>query len=261
MGPKREVGEALQLRNEAVERAEPGADPTAATAAAAVVALGTPVMRDAQRGGPLAQDRHPDPGEASLEIDLGAAPGMRRAGVDPIRHVPVTVALAGKSHQALHLVVVRGDVVVADRPVGAVALEGRRLEVELTVPEARPPPRVRAAAYCAQARPVEALERIVGVLPRIRVEMLRVFVDLPQAVVLAGRTVSPERQLPWQRCHVEVGRGIERPAGFEHDDLQAGAREDPRGGCAAGAGSDHDHVVDGRHGGVAYISQGQHRNG
>src|SRR5262249_44349117 len=84
---------------------------------------------------------------------------------------------------------------------------------------------------------------VVPVLARIGIEVRGIFVDFPQAVVLARLSVSAERQVPGPGVRQEILGWIQHPACFEQDDIQAEVYQGVGGGCAAGARSDDDYVV------------------
>ena len=149
----------------------------------------------------------------------------------------------------LDQVVERFDVLVADRPIRAVAVVRGRLEFQIADPQRLAAPDVGAAAHEAWADPEELR---VGF---VHVRLVDV-VDEPARVPLAdgignrlNRTFPRERPLRLRavlqlEClHVLAVVGVgELASGLEHRDAQAGFREALGGPPARGAGSNDDDV-------------------
>ena len=160
-----------------------------------------------------------------------------------LRH-PVDVALHAQTR--LHAVVVRREVVVAERPVGHRragdrAEQGERLEVLL--PEARRlrVPVDRAAAHdrrevvhVADERPVDALPCLLLRARGARLEDLVLVLERPPGLHLV---VAEER--PDAVMGPESGEQV--PPLLEDEDRMARPAQRPRGRAAARPRADHDH--------------------
>src|SRR2546426_4530829 len=116
------------------------------------------------------------------EPGLGARQTHIRLEV-PVGQVLEPFRAAGNAHVAFHQVVVRGQVLVADRPVFSVTVERRGLQIEIAQPQADSAPDVGAASRHAQASlPTEGLflSRGVRFLQVVAKPVIGVFIAGPQ---------------------------------------------------------------------------------
>ena len=167
-----------------------------------------------------------------------------------VRRAAQAFATADHADKGLCLVVVRGNVVVGDRPVPSQPVAVIRLEVVIREPERHPPIVVRPAAYDSRAEPPEVV--------RVLRDRIRLAVQLPSA---ARRREESERLAPAEvagaaflgAAMVVVVRplvllvlpvGVEHRARFEQRHTNAETSEHVCHGRAAGARSDDDDVVD-----------------
>jgi hypothetical protein len=168
------------------------------------------------------------------------------------------IARAGHADEALDVGIPRGDVVVADRPVDAIALPFGRGEFVLAPALAAAPPDQRPAADLIAAEPVEGPFLHVGVF---------VVLDEEVRVVLAG-DLAHERvgfgQLAWQDAAMrqlprsQVGGGVvldvgDVAAALQHQRFQPLLAQLLGRPAAGNAGADDD-GVEGVFGGCAHCA-------
>ena len=186
-------------------------------------------------------------GDVLLDVEFAGA-GLGRGQQRTVRGVRrILEAFVGPidADEHLDLVVIRGDVFVADRPVKAKAVTGIGLEVIRPVTERDAAPVVGTSAEHAGAPPVETL---LGVGRSLGVRLPR---NLPAAV--DGRIMETERFLTCAHgTQGRIGLGLEHrglgdrvviATSLEHEDLHAVHGERVGGLTAARAGTDDDHVI------------------
>ena len=128
-----EIGKPLEFRNHHFERAVTRARIATVVARPTKVAGGAPVVSLAQDRERLGHDLDAELFRAFLDEQFAAAGVERRKQMLPGGRVVDVLRAAGDADQRLDLVVVRGHVFVADRPVFApVVLHALGLEVERT---------------------------------------------------------------------------------------------------------------------------------
>src|ERR1700675_2733959 len=127
-----------------------------------------------------------------------------------VGHCLEPIAITAHSDELLDVRVPRRDVVVADRPVDAVALSLGRGEFVLAPPLAGASPDYRLAADLVATDPVEGLFLHVGVITVLDEEMSRVFAitrclaDERIFLQLLTRHCAAMRELP----RIEIHRGV-----------------------------------------------------
>ena len=162
-----------------------------------------------------------------------------------IRRILQPFVRAEHADQHLHLVIVRRDIVIADRPVKAGAKSRARLEVVGPIAQRDAAPVIGAPAHHALPPPLELIRRF---RVRIGVRLARDFpaaVDraIVEAVLLVRRGHAPQRSLARQLKHGHLGGRIKRTARFEHEHLHAFHGQRVGRLAAARAGADDDDVV------------------
>src|ERR1700730_626265 len=125
----------------------------ATEATAAILVVLQPVARDPSS---VLRDHAIHFLQTLLECGFGAVQfgGTLKYAVRKIREVFLH---PGDAQIQIHLVVVRGDVVVTDGPVFSISVAALGLEIIVGEPEREPPPDIRLAAQAARANP-----RVVG---------------------------------------------------------------------------------------------------
>ena len=141
-----------------------GASPAAL---AAVVAGGATVQRLRQDGSACWNAGDAELVAALFHQEL-PAPGRRRRLEDSVWLVLDALVRPVDPDQPIELVVVRGDIVVGDRPVIAETVMAPRLEIARTEAEGDPPPVVRSSAEHPRAEPVERRARTLCVRLALR---------------------------------------------------------------------------------------------
>ena len=176
--------------------------------------------------------------------------------------------MARDAEVEVHLVVIRRDVRVGDRPVLAVAVVALRLEVEVGEPEGEASPDVALAAQAARAHPGVLRARVrvvllvhhdvlavVGARPalHVRVDVFRlrslrvgrladrVLVEGERLAV--GRHVAAPRMVVGPLHRAQLLRGVELAPGLEQQHLEPARGEHVGGGAAGRAGADDHRVV------------------
>ena len=248
----------------AADAAEAGAAPEAARA---VLVVGEAFGGDAE----AERSDHPAAllSEHVAHVHLGRVEAHRTL-IDRVRQPRQVFRHAGDAEIAVDLVVVRSDVGVGDRPVHAVAVAARGLEVVVGEAERKAAPHVGPAAEHARAHPGEVGpgvgmillvdEELLGVvrsfaelLPahdvRIAAERLRVRRLEPLVVLLVehigvGCELAPARMVvgPFQRAHLRLE--VYLLAGLQQQHVEAVGRERVRSHAAGRARAHHQHVVD-----------------
>ena len=147
---QRKIRELLQLRDNHVQAAEPCAHIATPPAFTAVVTGWPAIISGAKHRRALEQNWNADFFCALLEKKLRAAGLVGRAAIYSIWHVEVVFwAWPRDANQPFHFVVVRNQIVIAQRPVVSEALHRFRLEIELPVTETGPAPSVGSASHAA----------------------------------------------------------------------------------------------------------------
>ena len=186
-------------------------------------------------------------GDVLLDVEFtGSRLGRReQCAVRRVRRILEAFVRTVDADEHLDLIVIRGDVFVAERPVKTEAIPGIGLEVVRSVAERDTSPVVGTSAEHAGAPPVETL---LGVGRSLGIRLAG---DFPTTI--DRRVVEAERLLA--RAHAEQGRvglGLEHrglgdrvviATGLEHEDLHAVHGERVGGLTAARAGTDDDHVI------------------
>ena len=238
-GDEREVARLHRGIEEHAAGREVGADRAAPVALPAVVARRAAVDR-------LREDRHARRQHGDLQLLAGAddellvAPRLGRRLELAVGLVGVAVARPEDAHEAVHAVVVRGNVLVRDRPVVAVSVAALALEVVRAEAQGDPAPVVRAAADHAGAPPTPV--RVVGGAVRLAVDAppADAGVELAERPLGGGRAAAGRLVVP--REHVRVGDSPGR-AGLEEHDVGAGVGEHFGGHAPAGPRADDADVV------------------
>ncbi len=226
-----------------VRRAALLARPAVVTGRPAVDRLGD-VGRAAERDRPSQLLLDP---RAQLHLGAAHGHGGMELAVGQLRNV---LRLAGDADVVLDQLVVRDQILVAERPVLAVAVEGLALQVLLAEPIALAAPDVGASAD--HARAALPAERLVV---RIGVRLVEV-VGEPLVVPLAARVAvallrpRPPHQVARLVAVLEVVGGdvlgevlvALRLARFEQGHLDAGFRQSLGRPATRGARSHHDHI-------------------
>src|SRR5258708_33591797 len=156
---------------------------------------------------------------------------------------------AGDADELLGLVVVRRDVFVGNRPIGAEPVESVGMKIIIGEAEGKAAVVLRASAYDARSEPFEFRTGCDGV--RLAVELpaaggRREIAETPAAAAeVALRGLADAAVVHLVRPHVlfEILRGIDHRTGFEECDGDAEVGEDLGDGSAPGAGADNDDVV------------------
>jgi hypothetical protein len=190
--------------------------------------------------------------------------------VDRIRQPRQVFRHAGNAEQTVDLVVVGHDVGVGNRPVDAIAVAARRLEIVVGKPQRQPSPHIGLAAEHARAHPGE-IGAGVGMLFLVDEELLgvvRAFAELLPAHhigvtaealrirrleslvvglvehVGVGRKFATARMVvrPLQRAH--FGLEVHLPPGFQEQHIEAVSGERMRRHAASRPRADDQHVVD-----------------
>ncbi len=230
-----------------VARGVVGRRHAAAPALAAVVAAGASVSR---RGRDRLSRRH------GADIQLRARALHERVVraqrgrlvEDTVRRAPDVLDAADDPDECLRLVVVRGEVFVADRPVEAQPVARARLEVVIGEPQRDSTVVVRPAAEDPRAEPREVTPRGhgVGFAGELRA-------TVGGAVSEARRTARVRFALRARSAmgHV-VGphvlfqvRQAQHRTGLHEEYRDAKVGQDLGDGSAASARTDHDHLMDG----------------
>ena len=201
----------------------------AAASALAAVVTGRPIV---QR---LRQDREPDRNAPDVQALRGlldqqlVAARLRRRLEDAVRIVGQPFIRSEQADVAIDAVVVRLEVVVADRPVVAEAVEA--LAPEVVRPEAQrdAAPVIGAAAEHARAEPVEAIAGRGGVGLAFERPAAPAGVELAE-LALGNRQASP-RRLIRPRHHLRIAARVEHHAGFEHQRRWRRLRSAPSRPC------------------------------
>ena len=202
------------------------------------------VGRAADRDRPSQLLLHP---RAKLRLGAAHRHGGMELAVGQLRHV---FGLAGDADVVLDQLVVGHQVLVAERPVLAVAVEGLALQVLLAEPIALAAPDVGASADHARAAlPAERLVVRVGVR-LVEVVGEPVVVPLAAGVAVALLRPRPPHQVARLVAVLQVEGGDVlgevlvglRLARFEQRHLDAGLREPLGRPAARGARSHHDHI-------------------
>jgi hypothetical protein len=169
--------------------------------------------------------RHAELGDVFLDVEFTGA-GLRRRQQRTVRGVRcILEAFVGtvNTDEHLDLIVIRSDVIVAERPVKAETVTGVGLEVVGAVAERDATPVISASAEHAGTPPVEALLRVGR---RLGVRFTR---DFPAP--FDGGVMEAERLLPRAHAaqrsirpgleHWGLGDRIVITAGLKHEDLHA----------------------------------------
>ena len=175
-----------------------------------------------------------------LDQQLVAA-RLRRRLEDAVRLVAQSFVAAEEADEVIDAVVVRLDVVVADRPVVAEAVEALAPEVVGAEAQRDAAPVIRAAAEHAGAPPVELLAAAHGVRLAVDVPAADAGVELAERA--AARGGAAPRRGPRGHEHLRVLRRVPLAARLEHDDVRAGLGEHVGGHAAARARADDADVV------------------
>ena len=236
VGLDREAAGLQREWQEVIRGAEEGRRIAAGAAVPAVVAGGESARRTRHVRPSSGNDRQPELGHAPHHQALAAARRRRRLQELAARQHFRVVRAAADANQLLHLVVVRRDLRVLDRPgdLPAVTLGG--LEIHLRIAEAHPAPDIRLAAVPPDAREREraALGRHVGLFVGIEKELWRLLAARRALLRLPGLHVGPEL------------RSIELVPGIEQQDVDALLGEIPGRHPAGGAAADDDDGMDSR---------------
>ena len=248
----------------AADAAEAGA---AAVAARAVLVVREPVGGDAEA------ERRDDPAlllrQRAAHVGLGRVE-LDRPLVDRVRQPRQILGHAGNAEIAVDPVVVRRDVGVFDRPVVAVAVAARRLEVVVGQAQRKASPDVGLAAERARAHPRE-VGAGVGVVLLVDEELLgvvRAFAELlpvhhvgvaaealrigrlePLVVgfvehVGVGRQLAAARMVIGPLHRADLFLEVDLLAGLQHQHVEAVGGEHVRRHAAGRARADDQHVVE-----------------
>src|SRR5579864_2447770 len=151
------------------------------------------------------------------------------------------VVAATDTDQLVYLVVIRGDVFVADGPGDLPAVAIGIGEIDIGIAQGDASPHVRLSAASPHADHVEGLilERGVRLLPGVQIKLRRTLAEFELVLHFPGFDVAPE-----------FG-AIELHSGIEQEHLDSFSSEVPGGHTAGGAAAyDHDVV---HLGGSAYL--------
>jgi hypothetical protein len=208
---------------------------------ATIVAGRPPLERPGQHRKPRgnAGDSQPVAGPLDQQL-VTARPRWRQEHT--VRIVRACLEAAEDADQAVHPVIVRLEVVVADRPVGAQAVETVPAKVVRPETERDAAPMVGAAAQHPGAPPVELGSRRPGVgftfdLPPADAGVELAEGPLPDRGAASRRLVRPAEHRP-------VGRVVPRRPRLEQHDVRPGLGEDICRHAAAGPRADDADVVD-----------------
>ncbi len=232
---------------------EVGVGDAAAVAGAAVVAGRAAVVILRQNG--HASDGHDAFAIEGLQdpfprgaLDAGHLHGRQELTVGQLRK---PFACARHADESLHVRVPGSDVLVADRPIIAVAILCVRLEIQVAPAIDLPSPGDGAAPDLAAAKPAERrpIGMRVWVLEIVDEEFVPelvagVAIGLYRALTLQGRAIAPtaKRDLVGLYVFDKILGGIDRAAGLEHQGLEPRLREFLGSPTPRDTGADHDGV-------------------
>ena len=205
------------------------------------------ILAGAEHGAVDGDDGDAELGDVFLEVEF-AGPGLRRReqrAVGRIGRVLQAFVRTVDPDKQLHLVVIRGDILVGDGPVEAEAVAGVGFEIIRAVAQGDASPVVGATPEHAGAPPPEPF---LGLVIGLGVGLVR---DLPPPVhggigetegLLAGGQAAQGHLV--RRLEHRCLRGrVVVATGLQQEDLHAVHGERVSGLAAAGAGADDDHVV------------------
>ena len=179
-----------------------------------------------------------------LYVEVSAARGWRRHE-DTVGRAGNIFLGAVDADVGFHPVVIRRDVLIAERPVVAHAVHRAHFEIHRSKAQSNPSPVIGASPNDARAKPSEFGSRSRGI---------RLAVNFPETVrrqkfvvqlmpVLASDAHSAMRQVVGPQVLFVILFRIQRRTSFQHDDAQPAFRQHLRCSAATGTGSNDADVV------------------